>query len=137
MDYDRFAIYILSILFPLVMAKQVKEKPENLNGNNTDVTSKIDAIKELIFGENIQAYDSEFEAVKRDILSKKKDLENLIDDVKSELIQSIDSLSTDLNIRITDLEDSMNEKIETLDQKKVNRKLLGDLFIKLGEKIGE
>ncbi|GER60127.1 hypothetical protein ULMA_22350 [Patiriisocius marinus] len=119
------------------MAKQVKEKPENLNGNNTDVTSKIDAIKELIFGENIQAYDSEFEAVKRDILSKKKDLENLIDDVKSELIQSIDSLSTDLNIRITDLEDSMNEKIETLDQKKVNRKLLGDLFIKLGEKIGE
>ena len=33
-----------------------------------EATSKIEAIKELIFGENIQAYDSEFEKLKADIL---------------------------------------------------------------------
>lgn len=52
-------------------------------------------------------------------------------------MQSIDSLSTDVNIRITDLEDSLNDKIESLDDTKVNRTLLSNLFIKLGEKIGE
>ncbi|WP_166966828.1 MULTISPECIES: fructose 1,6-bisphosphatase [Flavobacteriaceae] len=120
------------------MAKQAtKEVKDNLNGNTLNVSSKIDAIKELIFGENIQAYNSEFEAVKADILAKKKELQHLIDDVKSELMQSIDSLSTDVNIRITDLEDSLNDKIESLDDTKVNRTLLSNLFIKLGEKIGE
>jgi len=117
---------------PQKMAKQTK----SLNGNTLEVTSKIDAIKELIFGENIQAYNSEFESVKADINEKKKELQNLVEDVRSELMQSIDSLSTDLNIRITTLEDSINGKIENLDEKKVNRKLLSDLFIKLGEKIG-
>lgn len=116
-----------------------KENPKKINGNSNsvDTTSKIDAIKELIFGENIQAYDSEFEALKADIIAKKTALEELIDDVKSELHKSIDSLSTDLNIRITDVEAALNSKIEDLEEKKIDRSLLSDLFIKLGEKISE
>lgn len=61
------------------MAKQAtKEVKDNLNGNTLNVSSKIDAIKELIFGENIQAYNSEFEAVKADILAKKKNYSTLL-----------------------------------------------------------
>lgn len=120
------------------MKKQgLKTPQEHVNGKSVETNSKIDAIKELIFGENIQAYNSEFEAVKADILSKKEVLENLIDDVKFELLKSIDSLSTDVNIRISELEDSFNDKLDTLDDKKVDRKLLSNLFIKLGEKISE
>ncbi|MFP4845436.1 fructose 1,6-bisphosphatase [Winogradskyella sp. PE311] len=120
------------------MAKEEKQlTAKKINGSVKDQNSKIDAIKELIFGENIQAYDSEFETLKADINAKKKELEHLIDDVKSELLQKIDSLGTDLNIRITEVEDSLNEKVENLEETKVNRKLLGDLFIKLGEKISD
>jgi gas vesicle protein len=118
------------------MAKQEKQIA-NLNGSEKDTNSKIDAIKELIFGENIQAYDSEFSKVKKDILDKKAELENLIDDVKSELSKSLDSLDTDLNIRITDLEDSINSKLEKLDDKKVGRNMLSDLFMNLSEKLKE
>ncbi|WP_339893866.1 fructose 1,6-bisphosphatase [uncultured Algibacter sp.] len=120
------------------MKNQAKEKTkENLNGESQNTTSKIDAIKELIFGENIQAYNSEFEGVKADILAKKEELQNLISTVESELLQNIDTLSTDINIRITDLENSVNDKLDNLDNKKVNRKLLSELFIKLGEKISD
>lgn len=120
------------------MKEHIKEeKKEHLNGKSKETTSKIDAIKELIFGENIQAYDSEFEALKADILAKKEELQNLISTVESELLQNIDTLSTDINIRITDLENSVNDKLDNLDNKKVNRKLLSELFIKLGEKISE
>jgi len=50
-------------------------------------------------------------------------------------MQSIDSLSTDVNIRITDLEDSLQAKTEALTEEKVDRKELGKLLISLGEKI--
>jgi len=116
-------------------------KGDKNNGNATpnaiDASSKIDAIKQLIFGENMQAYDSEFETLKKDILKKKEELEQLIDEVKTELLQNIDNLSTDINIRITELEASLEDKTEALDEKKVDRKLLGELFTKLGEKISQ
>lgn len=46
------------------MAKQDKNQ-ENMAPNAVDASSKIDAIKQLIFGENMQAYDSEFETLKK------------------------------------------------------------------------
>ncbi len=119
------------------MAKKnsIEETPQN--GAIEDASSKIEVIKNLIFGENIQEYNSEFDKVKEDILSKKKQLEDLIDEVRSELMQSIDSLSTDINIRITELENSLEEKTDDLNAKKVDKKLLGKLLVDLGEKISE
>ncbi len=110
---------------------------KNVNGNLIDNTSKIDAIKNLIFGDNIQEYDTEFQAVKKDILNKKKELESIIDDTRSELMQAIDNLSTDLNIRITEVEDAFNKKADALDDKKLDRKQFGKLLMNLGEKISQ
>ena len=51
--------------------------------------------------------------------------------------ESIDSLSTDVNIRITELENTIEDKMEKLDDQKMDRKMLGDLLMKLGEKISQ
>lgn len=114
------------------MAKQKQTKQEE---PVQDPSSKIEAIKQLIFGENIEQYDSEFDTLKKEIQQKKETLESYIDQVREELMQSIDSLSTDVNIRITDLEGAVNDKTEALDAAKVNKAELGNLLIKLGEKI--
>ncbi len=116
------------------MAKESKAVEEQVVN---DPSSKIEAIKNLIFGENIATYNSEFEKVKKDITSKKKELENFIEDTRKELHQAIDNLSTDINIRITELEDTLADKAETLDAKKVDKKTLGNLLIDLGEKINQ
>lgn len=102
----------------------------------SESSSKIEAIKNLIFGENIQQYNSEFETLKKEIDDQKEKLENYIDEVRNELMQSIDSLSTDVNIRITDLEDALHAKTEALTEEKVDRKQLSKLLIQLGENIG-
>ncbi|MFD0963362.1 fructose 1,6-bisphosphatase [Pseudofulvibacter geojedonensis] len=115
------------------MGNKTKLTPPVENDN----TSKIEAIKNLIFGENIAEYNSEFEEIKADINKKKAILEELIETTRTELNQAIDNLGTDLNIRITELEDTIENKIENLDEKKVDRKQLGDLLIKLGNKISE
>ena len=98
--------------------------------------SKIDVIKNLIFGETLQAYESELEGLRRDILEKKQVLDDLIEEVKTDLNTSIDSVSTDVNIRITALEKNLDHKIEDLGEESVNRKILGKLLVELGEKIG-
>lgn len=99
--------------------------------------SKIDVIKNLIFGDTIQAYDAEFEELKKDILKKKKVLDDLMEDVRAELNNTIDSVSTDVNIRITELEKNLDSRIEDLGEASVNKKMLGKLLVELGEKIGE
>lgn len=116
-------------------SNEVVTAPRDTTSN--DASSKINAIKDLIFGENIQEYNHEFENIKADILKKKKELEAFVEDTKTELLKSIDNLSTDVNIRITELEDKTVENIENLEDKKVDRQVLGDLLIKLGEKINQ
>lgn len=97
--------------------------------------SKIEAIKNLIFGENIQEYNHEFETLKSDMAAKRQELMEYVDDTRKELMTAIDNLSTDVNIRISDLEQALSEKAEALDHKKVNREDLGDMLIRMGENI--
>jgi t-SNARE complex subunit (syntaxin) len=111
------------------------EKPVINLHENHEADSKIEAIKNLIFGDNIQAYDTEFESLKQDILDKKKVLEELIEEVSSELRKSIDDVSTDVNIRITDLEKNLSAKIDDLDEKSMDKETLGKLLIDLGKKV--
>jgi len=115
----------------------MSKKSPKVVEEQVDSTSKIEAIKNLIFGENIQQYNSEFETLKKEIDHQKETLDNYIGEVRSELMKSIDSLSTDVNIRITELEDSLNDKTETLSEEKMDRKQLGELLISLGEKISK
>ncbi len=114
------------------MAKKTTTPPESIP---TDSNSKIEAIKNLIFGENIEQYDSQFDTIRKELKAKKEKLESYIDEVRNELMQSIDSLSTDVNIRITDLEDSLQSKAETMADDKLDRKELGKLLKSLGEKL--
>lgn len=112
-----------------------KAKKDTELANTSDPASKIEVIKNLIFGENIAEYNSEFETLKKDIDTKRQELKNYIDETRDELMTAIDNLSTDINIRITDLENALEDKADKLNEQKVDKKLLGDLLISLGEKI--
>ncbi|MBT8205780.1 MAG: fructose 1,6-bisphosphatase [Eudoraea sp.] len=100
-----------------------------------ETASKIELIKNLIFGENIQAYESEFEQLKLEMLNKKKALEDLIEAVRTDLRMSIDDVSTDINIRITELEEKMGDRLERMEEEQLDKDHLGDLLIALGEKV--
>lgn len=113
------------------MAKQ--EAQPKATAINAD--SKIDAIKQLIFGDNMAEYSHEFDTLKKELETRRQELSDFIDDTRKELMSAIDNLGTDVNIRISDLEESLNHKSDTLEAKKVNKSELGDLLIKMGEKI--
>ena len=101
----------------------------------SESAQRLEAIKNLIFGENIQQIDADFQVLKNLIDKRKEELDNYIEDTRKELMSSIDNLSTDLNIRITDLGSTLDENTKSLNHKKVDRATLGNLLVTLGEKI--
>ncbi len=103
--------------------------------NHPESASRIEAIKNLIFGENIQQIDIEFQTVRNEIDKKKEELESYIAQVNKELSQTLDNLETDLNIRITELDNKTNDNVAMLNHKKMDRKILGDFLINMGENI--
>ena len=113
---------------------QTNENGTVLNGAS-ESAQRLEAIKNLIFGENIVQIDQDFETLKKLIDKRKEELESYIEDTRKEITMSIDNLSTDLNIRLTDLENSLNDKASELDHKKMDRKILGNLLVTLGDKI--
>lgn len=117
------------------MKTKVNGQPKN--EKQAAELSKFEAIKDILFGDNIQNYNDEFILIKRDILKKRQELLDLLADTKTELDTAIDNLSTDLNIRITELEDKLQSNIDTLDDNKVDKKALSNLFLKLGNSLND
>lgn len=98
-------------------------------------SSKIDAIKELIFGENMQQYSQQFSDLKSIIEKRRQEMESHMDTIKSEMMSSIDNLNTDMNIRITELEKALENRLDKIDNQKVDRKALGKSLENIGKKL--
>ena len=96
------------------MSKNQTNENGSIMDSSSESAQRLEAIKNLIFGENIVQIDQDFQSLKNLIDKRKEELENLIDDTRKQLNTTIDNLSTDLNIRITDLENHFNEMITLL-----------------------
>ncbi|OEK06958.1 hypothetical protein [Roseivirga misakiensis] len=126
------------------MAKQKEEQAPQ----GTGVDPKIEAVKQLIFGENMQQYDSEFNEIKALIKKTRTDVENeindtrdalnkLINQTKESLTNDISDLRSDMNKKVTQLRSDMDDSVADLDERKVNRKLLGTMLQEMGKQIAE
>lgn len=131
------------------MAKQEEEpqeEPKSTAGLSSD--PKIEAVKQLIFGENMQQYDSEFSEVRATIKKTKQELvneidetrdalTNMINDTRESLTKAISDLRSDTNKKVSQLREDMDESVADLDDRKLNRKLLGALLQEMGKQIAE
>lgn len=127
------------------MAKQEEEKAP---AASAAIDPKMEAVKQLIFGENMQQYDSEFNDIKALIKKTRTDVENeindtrdaltkLINQTKETLTNDISDLRSDMNKKVTQLRSDMDDSVADLDERKVNRKLLGTMLQEMGKQIAE
>ena len=126
--------------------KKQEEAPAEEVGLSGD--PKIEAVKQLIFGENIQQYDSEFNEIKALIKKTRTEIEKelngtrdalnkLINQTKESLNAEINDLRSDMNKKVTQLRSDMDDAVADLDERKVNRKLLGTMLQEIGKQIAE
>ncbi len=113
------------------------KKKEEVSENGISGDPKIEAVKQLIFGENMQQYDSEFNEIKALIKKTRTEIENEINDTRDALTKMINDLRSDTTKKMTQLREDMDEAVSDLDERKVNRKLLGAMLQEMGKQIAE
>ena len=98
---------------------------------NDSELSKLQAVKELIFGQEIKDYDSEFKHLHK-LVEENKD-QNASDTSNQE--KALQNLEKAITSRIDRLEADLMKKIANLENKKTDRAKLGKLLIQIGEKL--
>lgn len=94
---------------------------------------KLLAIKDIIFGDQIKEYNSEFETLKAELDKQKSAFEAQIQAFKSEFNESKQAFSKDLQ----SLQKELNKEIDSLKDAKMERKKLSKLFADISAKIAD
>jgi len=115
------------------MAKQkveaTKEKVEESQASQD--YSKIQAVKELIFGPDIQTFEERFKAINERL----DDLQNQLIDESNERESSVHELEKKTDNSLAKLEDTIQKELDSLNDTKTDRAVLGKLLIQIGEKL--
>lgn len=107
-----------------------------LNGNGTTQNvSKIDAIKEIIFGQTMQEYDERFSKLEALLISNQKQLEKSTKQKMNSLQKELESLKTDSEQKRKSLESKLDKQIGLLEDKKVEVSMLKKHLIQLIENL--
>jgi len=97
------------------------------NGSPT----KIDAIKELIFGQNIKENETRFEKIEKSLANSKSNSKSSRDKLREEFKTLLNEHKSEYNKTIKELE----KEIASLKETKVANKKLKTLLIALADKL--
>ncbi len=107
-----------------------------MNGNtSTQNGSKIDAIKELIFGQTMQEYDQRFSTLEALLISNQKQLEKSSQQQISKLQKELESYRAESEQKMKALQSKLEKKMGELDEKKVEIATLKKHLILLVENL--
>ncbi|PQJ82228.1 hypothetical protein [Polaribacter glomeratus] len=113
------------------MAKDPQQENEGEIKQQQQVDTRIAAVRDLIFGENILQYNTEF----ADVYDKLKALEN---QTKSNLAESVSQLENKLadleslmDHKFQDLSEDLDRRLADLDDEKADRRKLGKALEKI------
>lgn len=115
------------------------KNPEKNNeaAPNQQVDSRIAAVRDLIFGENIQQYDTEFADVYDKIKALKSDNEKGLAEAITNLENKLSDLESLVDHKFQDLNDDLEKKLSDLDDEKADRRKLGKALEKIAQMLQE
>ncbi len=105
-----------------------KKQPEVENQKAVD---RIAAVRELIFGENMQQYNSEFADVYDKIQALKDQTEKNLSESVSNLENKLADLESLMDHKFQDLNDDLDKRLADLDDEKADRRKLGKALEKI------
>lgn len=116
-----------------------KSKKENntstkANDSSTDQISsaeqdKLNAVRDLLFGQNVREYRDEFKELKEMIHTEQKEREQAVSEVRSEVLGKLEKLDQKLDKTNKELIDKLNQLAKT--DKETLAELLKDMANKL------
>ena len=110
-----------------------QETSSDNNQNQTD--QRLEAVKELLFGQNVQEYREEFKEIRDQISALDKQLGEKNEKLRSSLSDRIDKLERELNSQLSAMNESIQEKLKSMDDSKVDKKYLASLLTNIAKKL--
>ena len=106
------------------------------NGNiHIATTSKLDAIKDIIFGQTMQEYDERFSNLDVLLHKKLKDQEKLAESRLKTLQKDFDEYKIESEQKLLSLEKKFMKKLDALSESKADKKVLKKHLINLIENL--
>ena len=98
----------------------------------------LERIREILFGQTIRDYDSRFSSVSRDAERMQKSIDQLSQQLAEQQAENSRKLQ-ELRKEMRESEDSLRTELRDVNQRlteeKMDKQVLGDLFIELGNQI--
>ena len=102
---------------------------ENVNEPKT----KLDEVKDLIFGPDIKSYNDQISELKVNIGQNREEIMTKIEDVRNKLVEAIQNTEQALNQQIVDLKKATEAALEKQKQAHVSKRGLNDVLLKISE----
>ena len=104
---------------------------------NADINnqSQITAIRDILFGNNMQAYEAEFNAIKDLVAQNKANTDEQLQQQLSQINESLNNLEQRLMLAIKKNHEEVLEELRKLDNAKLDKVQLGKMFIEIGNKM--
>lgn len=93
-----------------------------------DSTERIDAIKELIFGENMVEYDHKFHALFEKLEAYHKESEAQLMNVNEKLIIEMNEMRRKFEERVLHLQNEINAHLNKIEDDKTDRREFGKML---------
>ena len=103
--------------------------------SKTEPAQEVDRIRDIIFGTQMQDYEQKFQTMQRDLERLQEEIDRLTEqlgDQDSNQGKKLQSLRQEMRKADDGLRDEFRETAQKLADDKVNRLVLGELFIELG-----
>ena len=111
------------------------DEKQTETGSGIDPSQEVQRIRDIIFGAQMKDYDGRFQIVQRDLDRLQEELDRLseqLSDQDSNQNKKVNQLRQDLRKADDGLRDELRQTAQTLAVDKVDRAVLGELFIELG-----
>ncbi|MBN1979758.1 MAG: hypothetical protein JW918_20375 [Anaerolineae bacterium] len=98
----------------------------------------VNRIRDIIFGSQMKDYDGRFDSVQRDLKRLQKEIDSLSERLTNqddEQGKKLQGLRRDMRKADDDLRDELRQISRKLADEKVDREVLGQMFIELGTRL--
>ncbi len=111
---------------------------EKIDANPEDKSPEVERIREIIFGPQMRTYEGNFQNIQRDLARLLQEIERLnekLAEQDKDHGQKLQALERDVRKADDSLRAELRETAQKLIDEKVDRRVLGDLFIQLGNQL--
>jgi hypothetical protein len=122
---------------------QIQEPDQSVDNHNqpsdldaqSEEQQKLNAVRDLLFGQNVKEYRGEFDELKKIIKEEKTENEHSVSDLKNDIIKRLDTLEEKLNRKIDDASKNLNERLDQINENKADRKKIASILHDLASKL--